>query len=46
MAYANNRIFYACQAVIIVPTMGESMATKGVPVRGLQSGQARWAAAR
>jgi hypothetical protein len=37
MAYANNRIFYACQAVIIVPTMGEDMATKGVPVRGLQS---------
>ena len=37
MAYANNRIFYACQAVIIVPTMGEDMASKGVPVRGLQS---------
>ena len=31
----NNRIFYACQAVIIVPT-GEAPASSGI-VRGLQS---------
>ena len=37
MAYDNNRIFYACQAVIIVPNSGGPMASEGVPVRGLQS---------
>jgi len=37
MAYDNNRIFYACQAVIIVPNSGGDMATEGVAVRGLQS---------
>jgi len=34
---ANDRIFYACQAVVIVPRTGEDPLANGVPVRGLQS---------
>jgi len=37
MAYNNNRIFYACQAVAIVPETGNSLQTDGIGVRGLQS---------
>lgn len=33
----NNRIFYACQAVVIVPKTGDPVQTKGIAVRGLQS---------
>lgn len=33
----NDRIFYACKAVAIVPKTGNSIATTGIPVRGLQS---------
>ena len=33
----NDRIFYACKAVAIVPKTGGSIASTGIPVRGLQS---------